>query len=781
MEEWAGMDLRRRTLLLAAVAAVSLAFNLFGDAEDCRAQSPVGPLLQAPAEEAAEVKPAEPAPPTIAEKRAENAELVRVAERKVESDPADAKAAAELAAFKTSETLLAQQEAVDQQIRDLERREKELKKELESWNAPPTTETPQSISFVDFDRLVNRLAAEQARTELVRSKLKSAKGAVEQSQSELAEREQDRRKTQEAYDVGKETPEAAALLSARDESRRASSIAKDTATLRKKELDREKLNEAVQGMTVELLKGKVDRFQPLVVFSEANLQEQLQKLKAQEESVRTTLRNAEDTASNNVRNLIRAKRKLEAAGGKDELLAEEIEAWHRARDASLDKRNAALDELLQIEQLRAAWNRLFQLMSKTVELTPEQLTTWKEETASVLKMLIGSTQAHLLKIEELRNELATVIGKADAAKDSSPEIRGWIEAQRQSVESMIRTHEANLASIDSSRRLHGKLRTELSRGIDLLSPQQWVESLQYGMEWVWEYPLAVHEDISITVGKILRALVFFAVGWMLSRMLSTFFAYRLLKRFRLSKDASAVIRTVIFYTAVMIAALAALRSAHVPLTAFTILGGAVAIGVGFGSQNLVSNFISGLIMLAERPVRIGERVLFGKYDGVIDDVGFRCTKLRTGTDHLVTIPNSALINEAIENVGRRRTIQRSLNLQITYDTPRDSIEAAVSAIREMLEEPGIREPIHPVIGWDKYPPKVFFNDFNAESLNLQVNYHFAPPDQGAFNEHAQKVNFRILEEFERLGVSFAFPSRTVYLEGEVARELRARISAEKAA
>ena len=119
-----------------------------------------------------------------------------------------------------------------------------------------------------------------------------------------------------------------------------------------------------------------------------------------------------------------------------------------------------------------------------------------------------------------------------------------------------------------------------------------------------------------------------------------------------------------------------------PLTAFTILGGAVAIGVGFGSQALINNFISGLIMLAERPVRIGERVLFGKYDGVIEDVGFRCTKLRTGTDHLVTIPNSALINESIENVGRRRTIQRSLNLQITYDTPRETIEAAVAAIRE---------------------------------------------------------------------------------------------------
>lgn len=781
MEEWADMDLRRRTLLLAAVAAVSLAWNYFGGAAICPAQSPVGPLLQAPAAGTAEAKPEEAAPPTIAEKRAENAELVRVAERKVESDPADAKAAAELAAYKTSETLLAQQEAVDQQIRDLERRERELKKELEAWNAPPTSEAPQSISFVDFDRLVNRLAAEQARTELVRSKLKSAKATVEQSQAELTEREQERRKAQEAYDVGKETAEAPALVAARDEARRASGVAKDTLALRKKELDREKLSETVQGMTVELLKGKVDRFQPLVVFSEANLQEQLQKLKAQEESVRTTLRHAEDSAMHNVRNLLRAKRRLEVAEGKDELISEEVEAWRRARDAALDKRNAALDELLQIEQLRTAWNRLYQLMSDTVELTPEQLTAWKDETASALKMLIGSTQAHLLRIEELRNEQSTIVSKADAAKESSPEIRGWIENQRQSVETMIRTHEANLAAIDSSRRLHGKLRTELSRGIDLLSPEQWAKNVLAGVEWAWEYELASHEDVSITVGKILRALAIFGVGWMLSRMVSRFFAHRLLKRFRFSQDAIAVIRTVIFYTAVVIAGLAALRSAHVPLTAFTILGGAVAIGVGFGSQNLVSNFISGLIMLAERPVRIGERVLFGKYDGVIEDVGFRCTKLRTGTDHLVTIPNSALINDSIENIGRRRTIRRTMNLGITYDTPRTRVLETVEAIRGILAEPGVRERIHPIIGWDKFPPRVFFQDFSADSLNIQVVYWFAPANHWEYMEHAQLVNQRILEEFERLGVSFALPSRTVYLANDSARDLKMRLSSEQAA
>ena len=134
----------------------------------------------------------------------------------------------------------------------------------------------QAISFVEFDRLVNRLAAEQARTELVRSKLKAAKAALESAQTELNTREQERRKAQEALEAGKDGPDAATLASPLDEAKRASALATDNVALRKKELEREKLADTVQGLTVELLKGKVDRYQPLVVFTEAELQEQLQ-------------------------------------------------------------------------------------------------------------------------------------------------------------------------------------------------------------------------------------------------------------------------------------------------------------------------------------------------------------------------------------------------------------------------------------------------------------------------------------------------------------------------
>jgi MscS family membrane protein len=251
---------------------------------------------------------------------------------------------------------------------------------------------------------------------------------------------------------------------------------------------------------------------------------------------------------------------------------------------------------------------------------------------------------------------------------------------------------------------------------------------------------------------------------MLSRVLAAAFAHRLLKRFRLSKDGTAAIRTLVYYTLLAVVVLWSLRTVNVPLTAFTILGGALAIGVGFGSQALINNFIGGLIMLAERPVRLGERITFGNIDGVVEDVGFRCTKLRTQNDHLVTIPNSTLVNESIENVDRRRTIRRVLNIQVTYNVSRELFAAAVQAIREILEEKEIRERIHPIVGFEEFAPRVHFTDFAVESLTIHITYWYAPVDNWAYMDHCERVNYRIMEEFERLGVDFAFPSKTAYVK-----------------
>lgn len=116
----------------------------------------------------------------------------------------------------------------------------------------------------------------------------------------------------------------------------------------------------------------------------------------------------------------------------------------------------------------------------------------------------------------------------------------------------------------------------------------------------------------------------------------------------------------------------AFRVLDIPLAAFTFLGGAFAIAVGFGSQDIMNNFMSGLILLAEQPVRVGDVIELGKIEGTVVHIGMRSTRLRTQSNHELIVPNKSLLDEQVtnftlsDNIVRRSvtmTVERSVGIQ----------------------------------------------------------------------------------------------------------------------
>jgi MscS family membrane protein len=206
--------------------------------------------------------------------------------------------------------------------------------------------------------------------------------------------------------------------------------------------------------------------------------------------------------------------------------------------------------------------------------------------------------------------------------------------------------------------------------------------------------------------------------------------------------------------------------------------GIAGLAVSLAAQDSLKNLLGSVTIVLDRPFQVGERIVYAGYDGVIEEIGLRSTKLRTLTGHLVTIPNANIVSDPVENIGRRPSIRRILNVTITYDTPREKIQQGVEILKSILEEEGIRGPIHPTIDGDEYPPRVYFNDYNAESLNLFVIYWFAPPAYWDYMEHAERLNLRIFEEFEKAGIEFAFPTQTVYLAHDAKRQLAVRVLGE---
>ncbi len=203
--------------------------------------------------------------------------------------------------------------------------------------------------------------------------------------------------------------------------------------------------------------------------------------------------------------------------------------------------------------------------------------------------------------------------------------------------------------------------------------------------------------------------------------------------------------------------------------------GIAGLAVSLAAQDSLKNLFGSITILLDRPFHVGERIAYSGFDGIIEEIGFRSTKMRTLTGHLVTIPNSNIVNDPVENIGRRPSIRRTMNVTITYDTPREKIEQAVQILRDLLEEEGLREPIHATINGNEYPPRVYFNDYKADSLNIIVIYWFAPPAYWDYLDHAQRFNLRLFEEFEKAGIEFAFPTQTLYLAGDSKRELSLKV------
>ncbi|MDJ0855706.1 MAG: mechanosensitive ion channel family protein [Desulfobacterales bacterium] len=198
-----------------------------------------------------------------------------------------------------------------------------------------------------------------------------------------------------------------------------------------------------------------------------------------------------------------------------------------------------------------------------------------------------------------------------------------------------------------------------------------------------------------------------------------------------------------------------------PLLASLGIGG---LAVALAAKDSIANFFGTVTILFDKPFQVGERIVIETYDGVVESVGFRSSRIRTLTGHLVTIPNEKLVNSTVENIGKRPHIRWSTNFGITYDTPPEKVEEAVAILEAILAD---HEGMNP-----EFPPRVFFNGFNDWSLNIMVLMWYHPADYWNYQVCLQRICLEILRRFRAAGIDFAFPSRTVYAAGDDKRILK---------
>ncbi len=187
------------------------------------------------------------------------------------------------------------------------------------------------------------------------------------------------------------------------------------------------------------------------------------------------------------------------------------------------------------------------------------------------------------------------------------------------------------------------------------------------------------------------------------------------------------------------------------------------LALALAAQDTLKNVFGSLVLFVDKPFEMGDRILVDGHDGPVAEVGLRSTKIRTLEGHLVTVPNGELANKTIQNIGKRPYIRRIVDLTITYDTPSEKIDLALEIVKEILDD-------HEGMD-DEFPPRVFFNKFNATSLNIMAIYWYHPPNYWDFLAFSEKFNKEVLCRFNEEGIDFAFPTQTLYLAGDPSRPL----------
>lgn len=196
----------------------------------------------------------------------------------------------------------------------------------------------------------------------------------------------------------------------------------------------------------------------------------------------------------------------------------------------------------------------------------------------------------------------------------------------------------------------------------------------------------------------------------------------------------------------------------IPLSSLIAGAGVVGAALALSAQDVLKNIFGSIMIILDKPYNVGERIKILKYDGIIEEIGLRSTKLRLLNGHQAVIPNETMARADIENIGRRPFIRRVSNIRLPVDIGSDKAEKSVSILQDLLKD---HEGMNP-----DFPPRVWISEFADDHLELRMIYWYHPPNYWDFTAHADQTNRRILDAFEKADIPIALPAFTTKVEDQ---------------
>ena len=636
--------------------------------------------------------------------------------------------------------------AVSRRRADLEAQRKSAEEDLTavrkgSWDLKERYELPE------LDNLEDEIAAVREHLAKSDAVVAAAKRAAADAERDWNDAESARRRAKDAASrSGESVAAAAAIYSSELESR----LAKANLQFRNDSAAVEAFSREVEKLKLEDLLARREQIAPRTRYSRQALDEKLTTLKQSEVELGRRLEAAKSAADLYNRKWLAMRDRVES--GADGSLAEQARAYQAGSELK-QREIRVLGMLLErFPEMKDVLERRYAVYAGTA--TREEKIAWLKDIESSHEGLARDrawVDAELAKTRSEAGDLKQKIERIDRHGD----VLRWLAIDSRNVAETIEALEWVSAAYTIMWRVCERFAEDLGARSSLVDWREYLAAVRDAVREVWRYELTVVDDRAVTIGKVISSLLLFMLGIWISRRLSWQLGRRILPRLDVERGSASALQSLAFYTLIVFFGLVSLHLVSIPLTLFSVIGGALAIGFGFGGQNVMSNFISGIIMLIEQPVRVGDAIDVEGVTGWVERIGLRSTRLRTSNNSEMVIPNSTFLEKKVVNwTLTDPTLRFNVSVGVAYDSD-------VRRVKELLLQVA-RE--HQLVLLTP-EPRVLLVGFGESTLDFELWAWVRLSPRVDRRVVESDLRYRVEELFRAEGIVIPFPQRDLNWKG----------------